>query len=954
MFGRKRKEEIQALLESAQKDRELFAEQAQKDRTEMSSQVASLKNDTNALIETMNEDRKAFAEQAQKDRTEMSSQVASLKNDTNALIETMNKDREVFVEQAEKDRKVIFDQIESIKTNAKSTNDGSKEPAIEKGQELKAAYALNLCTVSVSQIIDYNDLAIMEQEYDNILNNLNLQNFPKDDALLKILKQILDVISFFRIQDGEKKLLEEQYKKKVKNAIWSAVPSPSVILAGGQAGWVGLAVSAISAVGTGYMNYRKERATIDDEKREKDWELQKAALEQFHALRRELFDTAWRLADTYDFDDSYRLTARQITQYNRILLEEDAEKRYERLEYVSAKFKAYPPFWYNLGHAAADVYHQKDENDTNKYKYSEDTRKEFKAKALNAFNEFLKLTDEEKKDSLLREDQLRASCALEKFALISDNKNVADSAKVELLKIAAKHSGNAFDTIQLCASAYLELGINENAIDLLRMLVNEDYNAEMNAQLLSMLYVSILRADNQSYKFDHEVLCKRGYAEYMFPWPNFGFDDVSAENYTNEFVEAQNEFLFEKYKEIVGEYINQCKTIFNDISQQSGDITESLVDFINGINKDIATLFGDDKFAQTICDKMAEKLLKHQQAFCNERARKEASDFSFDYISEEALGDIAKKIKYQVYAIRKATEKDKMKKIACCMNNFLLFKAQTKLLGGSAISQINSDNEKTGFDKLIEQSKKNQADYKFVNVVKKYAKEESIIIATDEKSKANFITEHLEASNHVKHKKDIDFKKAIAYLDTDHTDILFTTEGVYAYGAIRKTFAPYNVGKIKLIDNKEIKIDKISFKHEQVNVKKLYEMVEQLSNLAPRETKANTTFQQLVGEYPSMIDDEIKTTSYISCNNALATVTYVTQTTEGTSLQVNIKKGNFAVRDQVKILRSDGKSIHYDTICYILAEKEQREYVSEGMNAIFFFVNMTKDCVDVNSEIIPI
>ena len=48
----------------------------------------------------------------------------------------------------------------------------------------------------------------------------------------------------------------------------------------------------------------------------------------------------------------------------------------------------------------------------------------FKAKALDAFNEFLKLTDEEKKNSLLREDQLRASCALEKFALISDDKNV--------------------------------------------------------------------------------------------------------------------------------------------------------------------------------------------------------------------------------------------------------------------------------------------------------------------------------------------------------------------------------------------------------------------------------------------------------------------------------------------------------------------------------------------------
>ena len=47
----------------------------------------------------------------------------------------------------------------------------------------KAAYALNMCTVSVSQIIDYRDLNILEQEYEAILNNLNLEEIPKNEAL---------------------------------------------------------------------------------------------------------------------------------------------------------------------------------------------------------------------------------------------------------------------------------------------------------------------------------------------------------------------------------------------------------------------------------------------------------------------------------------------------------------------------------------------------------------------------------------------------------------------------------------------------------------------------------------------------------------------------------------------------------------------------------------------------
>ena len=77
-------------------------------------------------------------------------------------------------------------------------------------QKLTAASALNLCMVSVSQIVDYNDINILEQEYNAILNNLNLKEMPKDQALLDILTKILDTITFFRIQEGDKKFIEKE------------------------------------------------------------------------------------------------------------------------------------------------------------------------------------------------------------------------------------------------------------------------------------------------------------------------------------------------------------------------------------------------------------------------------------------------------------------------------------------------------------------------------------------------------------------------------------------------------------------------------------------------------------------------------------------------------------------------------------------------------------------------
>ena len=95
----------------------------------------------------------------------------------------------------------------------------------EEFEKLKAAYALNMCTVSVSQIVEYNDSYILEQEYEAILNNLNLEQMPKDEALLDILVKLLNVITFFRIDKIKRDQIEKKYQRRMKNAIWSAIPN---------------------------------------------------------------------------------------------------------------------------------------------------------------------------------------------------------------------------------------------------------------------------------------------------------------------------------------------------------------------------------------------------------------------------------------------------------------------------------------------------------------------------------------------------------------------------------------------------------------------------------------------------------------------------------------------------------------------------------------------------------
>lgn len=436
-----------------------------------------------------------------------------------------------------------------------------KKEELSDTEKKQAAYALNLCTVSVSQIIDYDDINILEQEYEAILNNINLENIPKDEALLNILKQLLDTITFFRIQEGDKKMIEKEYQHKMKNAIWSAVPNFGLIVAGGSPiDYSTMAISLASQVGIGYMNYRRNKAEYNLEKDKQMWQLQRSAIEQFNGLRRELFNTAWRLADAYNFSDEYRLTEKQIKQYNQILIDQDEIRKYERLESIKDNFEAYPPFWYFFGNSANFIANNKD------LQLSESTRNTYRKKALEYFEKY----EDANKYGLLREDQIAASCALEHIDILFAQEN-PDYAKVkELIAKAVKYSGNANDVLELCAINYLKINDQENAAKYLKILVNEDYNRVVNAQLLSGIYV------HKQNREDYELLATRVDSKYLYPMPADGQDAKSVEN---EFVEQLKSVLKQKYKLTFEKYLlqkysiewNKITSIFNVAEVENDD-----------------------------------------------------------------------------------------------------------------------------------------------------------------------------------------------------------------------------------------------------------------------------------------------------------------------------------------------------------------------------------------------
>lgn len=428
-----------------------------------------------------------------------------------------------------------------------------KEMIKELGEEaLRAAYALNMCTVSVSQIVDYNDVYILEQEYDAILNNLNLEKIPKDDALLKILVELLNTITFFRIQELRKEMIEKDYQRRMKNAIWSAIPSLNIIAIPLEPAT--LAISLATQIGSGYMNYRKEKAQAASEKEKAKMELQMTAMEQFNALKRELFTTAWRLADAYQFPDEYRLTEKQIKQYNEILMDRDEFRKYERLDAISDKFMAYPPFWYFFGHTANLIATSKEFDSQPEIKalYHEKAKAHFEQyEKLNRFN-------------ILREDTISAAFALEYIDLLMLETSPNYNKIKTLINTATSMCGNANDLLQLCAIAYLKIGEAENAATLLRRLVNEDYNTATNAKLLSRIYVStFLNTKDDSQKINYDILASRVNKSLLFPMPPAL--NTSDEELQAQYITEQKHNLQVEYRKMLNAFIKKYIIRFNRV-----------------------------------------------------------------------------------------------------------------------------------------------------------------------------------------------------------------------------------------------------------------------------------------------------------------------------------------------------------------------------------------------------
>jgi len=322
----------------------------------------------------------------------------------------------------------------------------------------EVALALNYCHMSLYKIIQYNDRIVLDEEYNEIINNINLTKI-KDEEIIDLLKSLMDTISHFKLNEGDKELLYAEYENQISNAFYSSFSSVATIPVSGNP-YV-IAATTLVNVGSAYANYRNNMELYKRQLKKSTWELDKKVINTINDVRKDFISSYWLLMKRYNIPDKWRITEKQMDQFITILKDSNSERKYRNLRRLEDDFEAYPPFWYYLGQAAQDL---KD------YKY-----------ALKAYD---KLDSSQK--GFFREDNIYASALMNQVSLLDSKKD--RNKIIKNLSIINTQSPLDYRKNIFSALWYINLGNYNSANERLQINIDNDKNSSINRQLIGDVY----------------------------------------------------------------------------------------------------------------------------------------------------------------------------------------------------------------------------------------------------------------------------------------------------------------------------------------------------------------------------------------------------------------------------------------------------------------------------------
>ena len=112
---------------------------------------------------------------------------------------------------------------------------------------LNTMLTLNMAIVSVHRIVKTKDRIVLEQEYQNIINNLSLGKIAPDSDLIYLYEELMDVMTQKLLNDKQMERFRKRYAQREKRQFVRAL-SGIRAYGGSLTSFMGsLAVSCVSA-----------------------------------------------------------------------------------------------------------------------------------------------------------------------------------------------------------------------------------------------------------------------------------------------------------------------------------------------------------------------------------------------------------------------------------------------------------------------------------------------------------------------------------------------------------------------------------------------------------------------------------------------------------------------------------------------------------------------------------